>query len=633
MKDSEVIELDSKVFPTSQPPPSYPVQAETDTPKSENPARMVAIPVEDFKQHCIDYHKSGDAGFEEEYESLAVGPLAVHQVSQMLCNKQKNRFANIYPYDDSRVVLEEIPGVLGSDYINASWINGYKHPNAYIASQGPKMSTVGDFWRMVWQYKVDHIVMVTGLCEGGRTKCERYWSEEVGGTVEVEEANLKATTTSITTHRDFVVRTMTLKKTTQSDEQPLAVTQHHFTSWPDHGVPRFATSFISFLRRVQKAHNKDSGVPLVVHCSAGVGRTGTFILLDSMLERIKEQNSINVYELLVSLCERRVLMVQTLEQYVFVHDTLCEVIQCGDTEISASRLNAAVEVMAQSLPGETFTGFQQQFQLLEHVSRKPMEQDFVKAHEHPSKNRYPDRLPYVEFMPCLKPIEKEDCYINASFIDGYKHHRAYIATQAPLQSTVGDMWRMMWEVKSNVMVLLCAFAEDGHEACHPFWPNNEGDTAWYGRVTVTLQSEILMGNFVSRTLLLEGDQVVGQEGEGRVVTQFHMTDWPEHSQPVSTASVLELLDVVTNAQMNSGTRPITVLCNDGVGRTGTFICLHSQLERLKTEGVVDFFQAVKSARIHRAGLVQNAEQYAYCHEVLADFVNGYDNYANFKELV
>ena len=90
------------------------------------------------------------------------------------------------------------------------------------------------------------------------------------------------------------------------------MTQYHFTSWPDHGVPRFATSLISFLRRVQKTHNKDSGVPLLVHCSAGVGRTGTFILLDSMLEQIKEQNSINVYEFLVSLRERRVLMVQTL---------------------------------------------------------------------------------------------------------------------------------------------------------------------------------------------------------------------------------------------------------------------------------------------------------------------------------
>ena len=98
----------------------------------------------------------------------------------------------------------------------------------------------------------------------------------------------------------------------ESEEQPLALTQYHFTSWPDHGVPKFATSLISFIRRVQKAHNKDSGIPLLVHCSAGVGRTGTFVLLDSMLERIQEENTVNVYEFLVSLRKRRVLMVQTL---------------------------------------------------------------------------------------------------------------------------------------------------------------------------------------------------------------------------------------------------------------------------------------------------------------------------------
>ena len=90
------------------------------------------------------------------------------------------------------------------------------------------------------------------------------------------------------------------------------MTQYHFTSWPDHGVPKFATSLISFIRRVQKAHNKDDGVPLLVHCSAGVGRTGTFILLDSMLERIKAEKTVNVYEFLVGLRQKRVFMVQTL---------------------------------------------------------------------------------------------------------------------------------------------------------------------------------------------------------------------------------------------------------------------------------------------------------------------------------
>ena len=109
-----------------------------------------------------------------------------------------------------------------------------------------------------------------------------------------------------------------LPQTTEMDEGPLAVTQYHFTSWPDHGVPQFTTSLVSFVRRVQKAHNKDGGVPLLVHCSAGVGQTGTFILLDSMLEKMREENSLNVYECLVNLRKRRVLMVQTL---VLLHKT------------------------------------------------------------------------------------------------------------------------------------------------------------------------------------------------------------------------------------------------------------------------------------------------------------------------
>ena len=100
------------------------------------------------------------------------------------------------------------------------------------------------------------------------------------------------------------------------DADPLRVTQYHFTSWPDHGVPKFATSLTAFIRRVQKGHNKDDGYPLLVHCSAGVGRTGTFILLDSMLERMKAEDTVNVYEFLYNMRTRRVLMVQTQVSYI-----------------------------------------------------------------------------------------------------------------------------------------------------------------------------------------------------------------------------------------------------------------------------------------------------------------------------
>ena len=184
------------------------------------------------------------------------------------------------------------------------------------------------------------------------------------------------------------------------DSRPLPVTQFHFTSWPDHGVPKFATSLISFIRRVQKSHNKDLGIPLLVHCSAGVGRTGTFILLDAMLERIRTEKDVNVYEFLSGLRKKRVLMVQTLvcflfrehtefpfsflfsfsfafvffpfifgnpllpqPQYVFIHDALCELITCGETDIAAPALKVKLQRLAKVLPGKSVNGFQEQFQV------------------------------------------------------------------------------------------------------------------------------------------------------------------------------------------------------------------------------------------------------------------------------
>jgi protein tyrosine phosphatase len=356
-----------------------------------------------------------------------------------------------------------------------------------------------------------------------------------------------------------------------------------------------------------------------------------------MLERIKAEKTVNVYEFLVGLRKKRVLMVQTLPQYVFIHDALCELITCGETDIAAPALKVKIQRLSKIIPGKGISGFQEQFQLLDQVSHKPDEEDYTDANEHynRNKNRYPDRLPCNMSRARLRPTAEDGSdYINATFIDGYKRRNAYIATQGPLQTTVGDIWRMMWEFKSKVMVMLCNFTEEGHQACHPFWPSNEGESAKYGKMTVTLQSETQYDNFYTRKFLIHDDKAAqAAQTEGFVVTQFHLTEWPEHGRPASTGSLVEMLEMITKAQMNSGNRTITVLCNDGVGHTGTFICLHSQLERLKTEGVVDFFQAVKSARIQRAGLVPDAAHYAFCHDVIASYVDSFETYANFKEVV
>jgi len=183
-------------------------------------------------------------------------------------------------------------------------------------------------------------------------------------------------------------------QTSKPDVPPLSVTHYHFLGWPDHGVPKFATSLIAFIRRVRKIHNKD-GPPMLVHCSAGVGRTGTFILLDSMLERMKVEDTVNVYEFLRNMRAKRVFMVQTLAQYVFIHDALEELITCGETDISATNLRFRVNKLHKIIPGKAISGFEDQFRLLDQVSRKANDSDCSDALQHynRSKNRYPDRVP------------------------------------------------------------------------------------------------------------------------------------------------------------------------------------------------------------------------------------------------
>ena len=184
---------------------------------------------------------------------------------------------------------------------------------------------------------------------------------------------------------------------------------------------------------------------------------------------------------------------------------------------------------------------------------------------------------------------------------GYKQLNAYIATQGPLQNTVEDFWRMVWEFKCRVILMLCPLTEKGRESSYCYWPTEEEMAVSYGSISVMLQSQLLYDGYEVRTFKIRHKS----EDQDIVVTQLHYTEWPEHGRPPNTASMVELMDTLTRTQMSTGNKPIVVHCNDGVGRTGTFITMYSELERLKAEGEVDVFQRVKICRIARPGLVQN----------------------------
>ncbi|XP_016336805.1 receptor-type tyrosine-protein phosphatase F-like [Sinocyclocheilus anshuiensis] len=257
----------------------------------------------------IERLKANDAlRFSQEYESIDPGQQFTWENSNLEVNKPKNRYANVIAYDHSRVVLTPVDGVPGSDYINANYTDGYRKQNAYIATQGPLPETLSDFWRMVWEQRASTIVMMTRLEEKTRVKCDQYWpvrGTETCGMIQVTMLDAVELAT-------YSVRTFALYKNGSSEKRE--VRQFQFMAWPDHGVPEYPTPILAFLRRVKACNPPDAG-PMVVHCSAGVGRTGVFITLSIVLERMRYEGVVDLFQTVKTLRTQRPAMVQTEDQY------------------------------------------------------------------------------------------------------------------------------------------------------------------------------------------------------------------------------------------------------------------------------------------------------------------------------
>nr|XP_033480532.1 protein tyrosine phosphatase receptor type Db isoform X30 [Epinephelus lanceolatus] len=575
------------------------------------------VPISELADHTERLKANDNLKFSQEYESIDPGQQFTWENSNLEVNKPKNRYANVIAYDHSRVILSSIEGVPGSDYINANYIDGYRRQNAYIATQGPLPETFGEFWRMVWEQHTANIIMMTKLEEKSRVKCDQYWPTRGTETYGLIQVTLLDTVELAT----YSVRTFALYKSGSNEKRE--VRHFQFTAWPDHGVPEHPTPFLAFLRRVKACNPPDAG-PMAVHCSAGVGRTGCFIVIDAMAERIKHEKTIDIYGHVTLMRSQRNYMVQTEDQYIFIHDALLEAVTCGNTEVPARNLYSYIQRLTQIEPGENVTGMELEFKRL--ASAKAHTSRFVSANLpcNKFKNRLVNIMPYETTRVCLQPIrgvEGSD-YINASFIDGYRQQKAYIATQGPLAETTEDYWRMLWEHNSTIVVMLTKLREMGREKCHQYWPAER--SARYQYFVVDPMAEYNMPQYILREFKVTD----ARDGQSRTVRQFQFTDWPEQGVPKSGEGFIDFIGQVHKTKEQFGQDgPITVHCSAGVGRTGVFITLSIVLERMRYEGVVDIFQTVKMLRTQRPATVQTEDQYQFCYRASLEYLGSFDHYA------
>ncbi|XP_036701170.1 receptor-type tyrosine-protein phosphatase F isoform X10 [Balaenoptera musculus] len=575
------------------------------------------IPITDLADNIERLKANDGLKFSQEYESIDPGQQFTWENSNLEVNKPKNRYANVIAYDHSRVILTSTDGVPGSDYVNANYIDGYRKQNAYIATQGPLPETMGDFWRMVWEQRTATVVMMTRLEEKSRVKCDQYWPARGTETYGLIQVTLLDTVELAT----YTVRTFALHKSGSSEKRELR--QFQFMAWPDHGVPEYPTPILAFLRRVKACNPLDAG-PMVVHCSAGVGRTGCFIVIDAMLERMKHEKTVDIYGHVTCMRSQRNYMVQTEDQYVFIHEALLEAATCGHTEVPARNLYAHIQKLGQVPPGESVTAMELEFKLL--ASSKAHTSRFISANLpcNKFKNRLVNIMPYELTRVCLQPIrgvEGSD-YINASFLDGYRQQKAYIATQGPLAESTEDFWRMLWEHNSTIIVMLTRLREMGREKCHQYWPAER--SARYQYFVVDPMAEYNMPQYILREFKVTD----ARDGQSRTIRQFQFTDWPEQGVPKTGEGFIDFIGQVHKTKEQFGQDgPITVHCSAGVGRTGVFITLSIVLERMRYEGVVDMFQTVKTLRTQRPAMVQTEDQYQLCYRAALEYLGSFDHYA------
>ncbi|XP_071082388.1 receptor-type tyrosine-protein phosphatase epsilon-like [Haliotis cracherodii] len=521
-----------------------------------------------------------DSIISTEYKMMPTGLRNTHryETATREDNMNKNRYNNILPYDDSLVPLRKEGG---ADYINASYIHGFKSPRKFISTQGPMNQTVVDFWRMVWQEGSREIVMVTNLLEQGVHKCHMYWlpKGENG-----RYGNINVTQEKAIQRAYYTVRIFSLHH--RKDDTRREVTQYHFTSWPDHGVPT-APSLVSFWRhaRTRSQPNDGQAGPIIVHCSAGVGRTGTYIGLDILMNEALVEEKLNFFMTVISMREQRLNMVQTQGQYKFLHWAVLEALFCRETPVMASELP--------SMLGPDNIEIQEEYQNLEVMMSL---QGYQKAGAKPD----------------ISHTDGDDLFnFNISSLPSYFSKKGFLHIGVVKEPSPEEIWQTV--CRNNVATII-TINQNSSDAI----PKDVGTSLTLGEFHVALNSiETVSERVTEKRLTMKSEtmQTFWDSGSGVTSVTIFNLDSPSSERYFDKACLLVLIELLTERQHISERHPVILLCRDDPRKCSLFAAAVNVVTSLRLDKEVDIYLTVREIQCRNGHPVTSQEDYRFLYEL------------------
>lgn len=549
------------------------------------------IKIKNLPRQLWNGSSSPEITLTEEFQTLPRGQQHPWTTAKA---KDDDADSGILPYDHSRVKLSDISGDWKSDYYNGSYIEDQFNKMNFIAAKVPKKATTENFWRMVWESKTEIVVI---LASG-----KSYLPLEKEAKKSVGRFTL-TWSTSVEDSPEFYIRHLEIKK--GNVVQMIKICQHRV--WHETCRLPSPTSVITFVRQVKSVRRKES-VPIIVQCSNGVGATGVFIAVYSLLNYLKSGRGSSVHDFVRTIRQHRVDMVQSRSEYLLVYETLISAILAPENAVT-------VDLLMRMNLIERQDALEREFETLTKLNKFSIPRSTnAGAHEtNISKNRYPEVLPLDSYRVVLKSLEKSGSgsYINATLINSANSNTTFIMAQSPLPSTTEDFWRMIYQYECSSVVSMSDM-DSTNEIIGEYLPKSGQKR--YGKILVKCISnpENAGGLLQQRFSLSHSSSKKKFE-----VSHFQLLSWPrEESQVAGFIRIMMKMQPMMKSK-----RTVTVHCLDGASRCGVFVAIATELGNLKSRGDIDVFQTVHELKGRCRHVITKYDDYFLCYRVLKGIVD------------